>query len=163
MKEVRINEEITNNLIRMKDSGELIPRKDAINIAKSKELDLIEIGQCDHTSICILMAYDKYCYQQKKYEKEQKAKQVKVVNKEVRFGPQTDKHDYDFKVKQIREFIESKARVTAAVIFKGREINYKDQGEKILCQVAVALEDIAKVEMAPKLEGKRMNMILVSK
>lgn len=107
--------------------------------------------------------YQKFLYQQKRKEKELKANQVKIVVKELRFGPQTDEHDYTFKLKHAREFINSKAKLKAYVVFKGREIIFKDQGEALLLRLATDLEDIAKVESMPKLEGKRMTIVLISK
>lgn len=98
-----------------------------------------------------------------KREKVLKAGQAKVIVKELRFGPQTDEHDYQFKLKHAREFINSKAKVKAYIMFKGREIMFKDQGESLLLRLTTDLEDIAKVESKPKLEGKRMNMVLIPK
>ena len=165
MKELKINQEITSKQIRLKDSGELISRYEAISRARDLEVDLIELTTYGEpaVSVCILQPYDKYCYQQKKREKQLKANQIKTVNKEVRLGPQTDTNDLLTKEKQIRKFLEDKARVNVVVVFKGREVNYKEQGEKILCQMAVDLEDCSKVESAPKFEGRKMNMVLIGK
>lgn len=166
MKEYRINTEIKSKTIRLKDTNEVVTLKEALDIANNANTDLIEIStytQNDVISVCILQDYQKFLYQQKRKEKELKANQVKVVVKELRFGPQTDEHDYAFKLKHAREFINSKAKLKAYVVFKGREITFKDQGEALLLRLAADLEDIAKVESMPKLEGKRMNMMLIPK
>lgn len=165
MKELKINQEISSKQIRLRETGELISRYEALNKAKDLEVDLIELTTYGEpvVSVCILQPYDKYCYQQKKREKQLKANQVKIINKEVRLSPQIDTNDLLTKEKQIRKFLEEKARVNVVVVFKGREVNYKEQGEKILCQVAVDLEDCSKVESAPKFDGKKMNMVLIYK
>lgn len=166
MKEYRINTEIDSKTIRLKDTNEVVTLKEALNRANNANTDLIEIStytQNDVVSVCILQDYQKFLYQQKRKEKELKANQVKIVVKELRFGPQTDEHDYAFKLKHAREFINSKAKLKAYVVFKGREITFKDQGEALLLRLATDLEDIAKVESMPKLEGKRMNMMLIPK
>lgn len=168
MKNYSINYEINSQIIRIKDSGELISLSDALRKAVDTNTDLIELSAYiddnkNQVSVCIFQDYQKFLYQQKKREKVLKAGQVKVVIKELRFGPQTDEHDYQFKLKHAREFINSKAKVKAYIMFKGREIMFKDQGEALLLRLAADLEDIAKVESKPKLEGKRMNMVLISK
>lgn len=165
MKELKINQEISSKQIRLKETGELISRYEALNKAKDLEVDLIELTTYGDpiVSVCILYPYDKYCYQQKKREKQLKANQIKIVNKEVRLGPQIDTNDLLTKEKQIRKFLEEKSRVNVVVVFKGREVNYKEQGEKILCQVAVDLEDCSKVESTPKFDGRKMNMVLIYK
>lgn len=168
MKNYSINYEINSQIIRIKDSGELISLSDALRKAVDTNTDLIELSAYiddnkNQVSVCIFQDYQKFLYQQKKREKVLKAGQVKVVIKELRFGPQTDEHDYQFKLKHAREFINSKAKVKAYIMFKGREIMFKDQGEALLLRLAMDLEDIAKVESKPKLEGKRMNMVLISK
>ena len=166
MKDYRINTEINSKIVRLKDTNEVVTLKEALNRANNTNTDLIEIStytQNDVVSVCILQDYQKFLYQQKRKEKELKANQVKIVVKELRFGPQTDEHDYAFKLKHAREFINSKAKLKAYVVFKGREITFKDQGEALLLRLATDLEDIAKVESMPKLEGKRMNMMLIPK
>lgn len=166
MKEYRINTEIDSKTIRLKDTNEVVTLKEALNRANNANTDLIEIStytQNDVVSVCILQDYQKFLYQQKRKEKELKANQVKIVVKELRFGPQTDEHDYAFKLKHAREFINSKAKLKAYVVFKGREITFKDQGEALLLRLATDLEDIAKVESMPKLEGKRMSLVLIPK
>lgn len=166
MKDYRINTEINSKIVRLKDTNEIITLKEALDRANNGNTDLIEIStytQNDVVSVCILQDYQKFLYQQKRKEKELKANQVKIVVKELRFGPQTDEHDYAFKLKHAREFINSKAKLKAYVVFKGREITFKDQGEALLLRLATDLEDIAKVESMPKLEGKRMNIILMPK
>lgn len=166
MKDYRINTEINSKIVRLKDTNEIITLKEALDRANNGNTDLIEISTYNQNgvvSVCILQDYQKFLYQQKRKEKELKANQVKIVVKELRFGPQTDEHDYTFKLKHAREFINSKAKLKAYVVFKGREITFKDQGEALLLRLATDLEDIAKVESMPKLEGKRMNMMLIPK
>lgn len=162
---MKINQQITNKQIRLKETGELISRYEALNRAKNSQVDLIELATYGEpeVSVCILQSYDKYCYQQKKREKQLKANQVKVVNKEIRFGPQTDEHDYNFKLKHIKNFIKQKARVKACVVFQGREIAFKEQGEVLLLRLASDLEDIAKIESMLKLEGKKICLTLIPK
>lgn len=168
MKNYSINYEINSQIIRIKDSGELISLSDALRKAVDTNTNLIELSvyidnNKNQVSVCIFQDYQKFLYQQKKREKVLKAGQAKVVIKELRFGPQTDEHDYQFKLKHAREFINSKAKVKAYIMFKGREIMFKDQGESLLLRLTTDLEDIAKVESKPKLEGKRMNMVLIPK
>lgn len=168
MKNYSINYEINSQIIRIKDSGELISLSDALRKAVDTNTDLIELlvyidNNKNQVSVCIFQDYQKFLYQQKKREKVLKAGQAKVIVKELRFGPQTDEHDYQFKLKHAREFINSKAKVKAYIMFKGREIMFKDQGESLLLRLTTDLEDIAKVESKPKLEGKRMNMVLIPK
>lgn len=168
MKNYSINYEINSQIIRIKDSGELISLSDALRKAVDTNTDLIELSvyidnNKNQVSVCIFQDYQKFLYQQKKREKVLKAGQAKVIVKELRFGPQTDEHDYQFKLKHAREFINSKAKVKAYIMFKDREIMFKDQGESLLLRLTTDLEDIAKVESKPKLEGKRMNMVLIPK
>ena len=168
MKNYSINYEINSQIIRIKDSGELISLSDALRKAVDTNTDLIELSvyidnNKNQVSVCIFQDYQKFLYQQKKREKVLKAGQAKVIVKELRFGSQTDEHDYQFKLKHAREFINSKAKVKAYIMFKGREIMFKDQGESLLLRLTTDLEDIAKVESKPKLEGKRMNMVLIPK
>lgn len=137
--------------------------KDAIKLANDMELDLIEISPKAEPPVCRIADYQKYLYQQKKKAKEIKAKAVKVVIKEIRFGPQTDDHDYNFKLKHAENFLKEGAKVKAYVFFRGRSIIFKEQGEILLLRFATDLEDLAKVELLPKLEGKRMSIILTPK
>ncbi|MBP3425642.1 MAG: translation initiation factor IF-3 [Rikenellaceae bacterium] len=137
--------------------------KEAIKLADEMELDLIEISPNAEPPVCRIADYQKYLYQQKKKAKEIKAKAVKMVVKEIRFGPQTDDHDYNFKLRHAENFIKEGAKVKAYVFFRGRSITFKEQGEILLLRFATDLEEIAKVEMMPKLEGKKMNMILAPK
>lgn len=166
MKDYRINTEINSKIVRLKDTNEIITLKEALDRANNGNTDLIEISTYNQNgvvSVCILQDYQKFLYQQKRREKELKANQVKIITKELRFGPQTDEHDYAFKLKHAREFINSKAKLKAYVMFKGREIMFKDQGEALLLRLASDLEDIAKIESMPKLEGKRMNITIIPK
>ena len=137
--------------------------KEAIKLADEMELDLIEISPNAEPPVCRIADYQKNLYQQKKKAKEIKAKAVKMVVKEIRFGPQTDDHDYNFKLRHAENFIKEGAKVKAYVFFRGRSITFKEQGEILLLRFATDLEEIAKVEMMPKLEGKKMNMILAPK
>jgi len=134
-------------------------------IAKADELglDLVEISPNAKPPVCKIMDYKKFLYEQKKREKALKAKASKVVIKEIRFGPQTDDHDYDFKKKHAEKFLKDGAKLKAYVFFKGRSIVYKDQGEILLLRLAQDLEDFGKVEQMPKLEGKRMTMFIAPK
>jgi len=126
-------------------------------------LDLVEISPKANPPVCKIVDYKKFLYEQKKREKVLKAKTTKVVNKEIRFGPQTDNHDYEFKKKHSEKFLKEGAKLKAFVFFKGRSIIYKDQGEILLLRLAQDLEEIGKVEQMPKLEGKRMIMFIAPK
>lgn len=137
--------------------------QEALRMADELELDLIEISPNAEPPVCKILDYQKYLYQQKKRQKEQKAKAAKVVVKEIRFGPQTDDHDYNFKLKHAIEFLKEGAKVKAYVFFKGRSILFKEQGEVLLLRFANDLEDYGKVDMMPVLEGKRMTIILSPK
>lgn len=125
-------------------------------MADELELDLVEISPKADPPVCKIIDYSKFLYQQKKKQKEMKAKSVKVVVKEIRFGPQTDEHDFNFKLKHAEKFLKEGAKVKAFVFFKGRSILFKEQGEILLLKLATSLEDIGTVEQLPKLEGKRM-------
>lgn len=127
------------------------------------ELDLVEISPNADPPVCKIIDYQKFLYQQKKKQKELKAKTQKVVVKEIRFGPNTDEHDYQFKLNHAKKFLEDGAKVKAFVFFKGRTILFKEKGEILLLRLAQELEEIAKVEQMPKLEGKRMIMFLTPK
>ncbi|WMQ64742.1 translation initiation factor IF-3 [Imtechella halotolerans] len=139
------------------------PTKKALELADELELDLVEISPNAQPPVCKIIDYKKFLYEQKKREKELKAKATKVVIKEIRFGPQTDDHDYEFKKKHGEKFLQEGAKLKAYVFFKGRSIVYKDQGEILLLRLATDLEEYGKVEQMPKLEGKRMTMFLAPK
>ncbi|MDE6717639.1 MAG: translation initiation factor IF-3 [Muribaculaceae bacterium] len=132
----------------------------ALKIAEQQELDLIEISPNAEPPVCRILDYQKFLYQQKKRQKEQKAKAAKVVVKEIRFGPQTDDHDYNFKLKHAIGFLKEGSKVKAYVFFRGRSILFKEQGEVLLLRFANDLEEYGKVEMMPVLEGKRMTIML---
>ncbi|HNX88691.1 MAG TPA: translation initiation factor IF-3 [Paludibacteraceae bacterium] len=136
---------------------------EALRIAEELELDLVEISPSAVPPVCKIVDYQKFLYQQKKREKEQKAKAAKVVLKEIRFGPQTDEHDYNFKLKHAISFLKEGCKVKAFVFFKGRSILFKEQGEVLLLRFANDLEDYAKVDQLPQLEGKRMIIFLSPK
>lgn len=135
----------------------------ALQIAEQKGVDLVEISPNAEPPVCRLIDYSKFIYQQKKHQKEIKAKQVKVDVKEIRFGPQTDDHDYNFKLKHAQGFLSDGDKVKAYVFFKGRSILFKEQGEVLLLRFAADLEEYGKVESMPQLEGKRMIMFLAPK
>ena len=137
--------------------------REALRLADELELDLIEISPKAVPPVCRIADYQKFLYQQKKKAKEIKANQVKVVVKEIRFGPQTDDHDYNFKLKHAQNFLKEGAKVKAYVFFRGRSIVFKEQGEILLLRFATDLEEFAKVEAMPKLDGKKMNMMLAPK
>ena len=137
--------------------------RDAIDKANELELDLVEISPTANPPVCRIIDYKKFLYEQKKKQKEIKAKTAKVVVKEIRLGPNTDDHDFNFKLKHAIKFLEDGAKVKVDVFFRGRSIIYKDKGEIILLKFAQALEEIGKVERLPKLEGKRMIMIITPK
>ena len=141
----------------------IYPTRQALQMADDLGLDLVEISPTAKPPVCRITDYSKFLYQQKKKQKEQKAKTVKVVVKEIRFGPQTDDHDYDFKLKHAKGFLEEGSKVKAYVFFKGRSIIFKDQGEVLLLRFARDLADFAKVEQLPQLEGKRMIIMLAPK
>lgn len=141
----------------------IYPFRKALAIAEEQELDLVEISPKANPPVCKIMDYKKFLYEQKKREKALKAKASKVVIKEIRFGPQTDDHDYQFKKKHAEKFLKEGAKLKAYVFFKGRSIIYKDQGEILLLKLAQELEDYGKVEQMPKLEGKRMTMFIAPK
>lgn len=135
----------------------------ALAIAEEQDLDLVEISPNAEPPVCKIMDYKKFVYEQKKREKVLKAKASKVVIKEIRFGPNTDDHDYAFKKKHGEKFLKEGAKLKAYVFFKGRSIIYKDQGEILLLRLAQELEEFGKVEQMPKLEGKRMTMFIAPK
>lgn len=137
--------------------------RDALKLADELELDLVEISPKAEPPVCKIIDYSKFLYQQKKKQKEMKAKTVKVVVKEIRFGPQTDEHDFNFKLRHAEKFLQDGAKVKAFVFFKGRSILFKEQGEILLLRLATALEDLGTVEQLPRLEGKRMTMYISPK
>ncbi len=138
----------------------IYPIAQALRIAEKLELDLVEISPTAEPPVCRVIDYQKFLYQQKKRQKEQKQKAAKVVVKEIRFGPQTDDHDYNFKLKHAQGFLKEGSKVKAYVFFRGRSILFKEQGEVLLLRFANDLEDLGKVEMMPVLEGKRMSIML---
>lgn len=137
--------------------------RDAMKEAQEKEMDLVEISPNAEPPVVKIMDYKKYVYEQKKREKAMKANASKVVIKEIRFGPNTDDHDYEFKKNHAEKFLKEGAKLKAYVFFKGRSIIYKDQGEILLLRLAQDLEELGKVEQMPKMEGKRMNMFIAPK
>lgn len=161
-----INEEIRAREVRLVgDNVEpgIYSIHDALHKAEELELDLVEISPNAEPPVCKILDYQKYLYQQKKKAKEIKAKATKVVIKEIRFGPQTDDHDYNFKLKHAMGFLQEGSKVKAYVFFKGRSILFKEQGEVLLLRFANDLEDYGKVEQMPILEGKRMTIMLSPK
>ncbi len=141
----------------------IYPTSEALKMAEAQELDLVAISDKADPPVCRILDYKKFLYEQKKKQKELKAKQVKVVVKEIRFGPQTDEHDYEFKKKHAEKFLEEGSKLKTYVFFKGRSIVFKDQGEILLLKLAQDLEHVGKVDQLPKLEGKRMIMMMSPK
>ena len=133
---------------------------EAMKMADDLGLDLVEISAKADPPVCKIIDYQKYLYQQKKKAKEMKSNSAKIVIKEIRFGPNTDEHDFQFKLKHAIEFLQEGSKVKASVFFKGRSIIYSDQGEKLLLRFAVELEEYGRAEQMPKLEGKRMIMMI---
>ncbi|MBT7895798.1 MAG: translation initiation factor IF-3 [Flavobacteriales bacterium] len=165
-KQHKTNREITAAFVRI--VGDLVEPKivsidEAIKIAKSFSLDLVEISPNTEPPVCKLIDYKKFIYDQKKKQKAIKSKAQKVVIKELRFGPNTGEHDFDFKLKHAKKFLEEGAKVKAFVFFRGRTIIFKDKGEILLLRLAQALEDFGIVENMPKLDGKKMIMIVAPK
>ena len=162
----RVNEQIRVREVRIVGDGiesTVMPTRNALHLAEQKGVDLVEISPNAQPPVCRLIDYSKFLYQQKKHQKEMKAKQVKVDVKELRFGPQTDDHDYEFKLKHAKGFLTDGDKVKAFVFFKGRSILFKEQGEVLLLRFAADLEDYGKVEQMPQLEGKRMIMFISPK
>lgn len=139
------------------------PVRKALKIAQEMELDLVEISPKASPPVCKILEYKKFLYEQKKREKALKSKATKVIIKEIRFGPQTDEHDYEFKKKHAEKFLKEGAKLKAFVFFKGRSIVFKEQGQILLLRLAQDLEELGKVEQLPKLEGKRMTMFISPK
>ena len=162
----RVNEQIRAAFVRVVGENiepKVYPLIEALAMADAAGADLVEISPNAEPPVCRIIDYSKFLYQLKKKQKEIKAKSVKVVVKEIRFGPQTDEHDFNFKLKHAKGFLEEGAKVRAYVFFKGRSILFKDQGTDLLERFVNALEDCGKVEAAPKLEGKKMIVVLAPK
>ena len=162
----RVNEQIRAAEVRVVGDdveSQVLPLRDAIHLAEQKGVDLVEISPNAEPPVCRLIDYSKFIYQQKKRQKEMKAKQVKIDVKEIRFGPQTDDHDYNFKLKHAMGFLADGDKVKAYVFFRGRSILFKEQGEVLLLRFAQDLEEYGKVESMPVLEGKRMIMFIAPK
>ena len=161
----RVNEQIRVREVRIvgESGSTVMPTREALDMARQQGVDLVEISPNANPPVCRLIDYSKFLYQQKKRAKEMKAKQVKVEVKEIRFGPQTDEHDYQFKLKHAREFLEEGNKVRAYVFFRGRSILFKEQGEVLLLRFANDLEEVGKVESMPSLEGKKMFLYLAPK
>ena len=162
--DLNINEAITAPQVRL--VGDNIPEQGiypiakALRIAEELELDLVEISAKADPPVCKVMDYQKYVYQQKKKAKEIKSNAAKVVIKEIRFGPNTDEHDFQFKLKHAQEFLQEGSKVKASIFFRGRSIMFAEQGEKQLLRFAVELEEFGRAENMPVLEGKRMSMMI---
>ncbi|BCS84242.1 MULTISPECIES: translation initiation factor IF-3 [Prevotella] len=161
----RANEQIRVREVRIvgEDGSEVIPTRKALDMARQQGVDLVEISPNAQPPVCRLIDYSKFLYQQKKHQKEMKQKQIKVEVKEIRFGPQTDEHDYQFKLKHAQEFLNEGNKVRAYVFFRGRSILFKEQGEVLLLRFANDLEGYGKVEQMPKLEGKKMFLYIAPK
>jgi translation initiation factor IF-3 len=164
--EHKINQYIRAQEVRVVGDGiepKVYPLREALQLAEEQGLDLVEISPNAVPPVCRIVDYKKFIYEQKKKQKEIKAKAMKTVIKEIRFGPNTDDHDFDFKLKHAIKFLEAGEKVRAFVHFKGRAIVYKEQGEILLLRFAQALEEVGKVEQLPKLEGKRMFISIAPK
>jgi translation initiation factor IF-3 len=162
----RINEKIIATEVRLITEGQepqLVSTSDAIQMAEAQELDLVEISPNAKPPVCKIMDYKKFLYNQKRKQKELKAKQSKIVVKEIRFGPNTDDHDFNFKLAHARKFLEEGSKVKAYVFFRGRTIVFKDRGEILLLKFAQELAEVGVVEQLPKLEGKKMILMINSK
>jgi translation initiation factor IF-3 len=159
----RINNKITSREVRLVNEGEepqVLATADAIKLAEEQELDLVEISPNAVPPVCKILDYKKFLYNQKRKQKELKAKQSKIVIKEIRFGPNTDDHDFDFKLAHAKKFLEEGSKVKAYVFFRGRTIVFKDRGEILLLKFAQELSEIGTLESMPKLEGKRMIIMI---
>ncbi len=161
----RVNEQIRAREVRIVNDGgsTVMPTKQALDMAREEGVDLVEISPNAQPPVCRIIDYSKFLYQQKKRAKELKAKQVKQEVKEIRFGPQTDEHDYNFKLKHAKEFLEEGNKVRAYVFFRGRSILFKEQGEVLLLRFANDLEEYGKVDQLPSLEGKKMFLYMSPK
>ena len=157
----RVNEQIRVREVRIvgESGSTVMPTRQALDQARREGVDLVEISPNAQPPVCRLIDYSKFLYQQKKRAKEMKQKQVKVEVKEIRFGPETDEHDYQFKLKHAKEFLEEGNKVRAYVFFRGRSILFKEQGEVLLLRFANDLDEFGKVEQLPKLEGRRCSSI----
>lgn len=145
------------------DNIGVVPTQQAMKMADEMELDLVEISPNANPPVCKIIDYQKFLYQQKKKQKEMKAKAIKVVVKEIRFGPNTDEHDFLFKLRHAEKFLKEGAKVKAYVFFKGRSILFKEQGEILLLKLAQELEELGTLEQMPRLEGKRMTIFISPK
>lgn len=162
----KINDKITARDVRVVGEGieqGVYSIQEALKFAQDAQLDLVEISPNAAPPVCKIIDYKKFLYEQKKRQKEMKSKAVKVVIKEIRFGPNTDDHDYEFKLKHAEKFIAEGSKIKAYVFFKGRSILFKDKGQILLLKLAQALEEVATVESMPKMEGKRMIMMIAPK
>mgnify|MGYP000360114157 FL=1 len=162
--ELNINDEIRATQVRLVGDNIAEPGvysiAQAMKMADEMELDLVEISAKADPPVCKILDYQKYLYQQKKKAKEMKQNSTKIVIKEIRFGPNTDEHDFQFKLKHAQEFLNEGSKVKASVFFRGRSIQFADQGEKLLLRFAVELEEFGRAEHMPQLEGKRMIMMI---
>lgn len=159
----RINEKITVREVRLVIDGQepqVMSTTEALRLAEAESLDLVEISPKADPPVCKILDYKKFLYNQKKKQKELKAKQSKIVLKEIRFGPNTDDHDFNFKLAHARKFLEEGSKLKAYVFFRGRTIVFKDRGEILLLKLAQELTDVGVVEQMPKLEGKRMIILI---
>ena len=162
----RINEQIRSREVRIVGEGiesRVVPLEIALRIAEGRDEDVVEISPTANPPVCRIIDYSKFLYQQKKKAKEQKAKQARIDVKEIRFGPQTDDHDYNFKLKHAKGFLQDGDKVKAYVFFRGRSILYKEQGETLLMRFAQDLDEFGSVSQMPILEGKRMTMFISPK
>ncbi|MFW5699687.1 MAG: translation initiation factor IF-3 [Bacteroidota bacterium] len=163
----RVNNRIRARAVRVVgenvENQGVVSIEEALKMADEMDLDLVEISPNADPPVCKIIDYQKFLYQQKKKQKEMKSKTAKIVVKEIRFGPNTDEHDYNFKLNHAKKFLEDGAKVKAYVFFKGRTIIYKEKGEILLLRFAQDLEELGKVEQLPKLEGKRMTMFIAPK
>ena len=159
----KINEDIREPKVRLVREGQepiVILTREALALAQADELDLVMIAEKADPPVCKIIDYKKFLYDQKKKQKEIASRAQKVVIKEIRFGPQTDDHDYEFKLKHARKFLEEGAKLKSFVFFRGRSIIYKEQGELLLLRLAQDVADLGKVEALPHLEGKRMFILI---
>ena len=162
--DLNINDEIRATQVRLVGDNIAEPGvysiAQAMKMADEMDLDLVEISAKADPPVCKILDYQKYLYQQKKKAKEMKQNSTKIVIKEIRFGPNTDEHDFQFKLKHAQEFLSEGSKVKASVFFRGRSIQFSDQGEKLLLRFAVELEEYGRAEHMPQLEGKRMIMMI---
>ncbi|MDG1714807.1 translation initiation factor IF-3 [Lacinutrix sp.] len=162
----RINSKIRAEKVRLVGENVevgIYTTREALAMAEEQEFDLVEISPKADPPVCKIMDYKKFLYEQKKRDKALKSKATKIIIKEIRFGPQTDDHDYEFKKKHAEKFLKEGAKLKAFVFFKGRSIVFKEQGQILLLRLAQDLEELGKVEQMPRLEGKRMTMFIAPK